>query len=810
MIFNRDSIIKKIRKWMKIAGAVGMAAVLVEGSSLDSDCESDRSFNELLTDSDYSHTEFPFCRIESKKLEANEYKVPRGNFIFYKNLSSSTKESPNTADILIETKNHLDIYHYSQIYTCFYAERNIDENIKKVPCLHISEFEWPKKSIFVPNITKWNKEVHEKRVEEAKRLKEEKEAKRQKKSTENTEEPDIKKAMEILVQIIDIKMSKLYIYEMGKAVSDLYTIKTVNESFIKRYYFFDWNDSLKKLVGTKDAFRDTFTYWLFSIFEAQYDCWVSLIEKYIPMIDEIIARNCFSEIDNSNYIDLVESSTVEKVKLITAQTEEIEKECAKYTEEEQSKSFEDRMDLLEHAKKQTAMHIDMLMLKDYLFDEDSYTELNENSARSRKRIKVGAKNPNENLLSQLENNMHRYKTIKENPSRSDIVSTIREGNAKVFLEVNRKNEELARAKSLVYLHRIGSLLKNIKQVIKKETLYMGITESTVEHIKTILAVINSLIDITQTNISPEEKKKIAEVLQDKVIKEILKIVSHCIEIETEEGPLIRAKKPEKELFREVMYVKEEIVSLLLSSLSFGEIDITKYSDLVLITRMLRKVLEKIVDIVLCKYTERINYNKYKDLEKMAEQEEKRLDAAKDDVRDAIKCLVEFSKKFWYTPEKFYLKYTNILSSIADGVNTSAYIMKNCDLSGIHRLLNYTYHAYKYINSLNMCTEVWDNFAVLYLKVSFNPNLNPMYSMFCSIIYLKEDKIPRTKQIEFTNETLEAFRKAKTLADIKRIPGTKKSIKEFKERDILEVYREIELELAQIEQEEETEQSAPGG
>lgn len=785
MAFYQDNLLKRVRKSMKIpVFIVSILAVLVENAAQASNPE---RFGDYIPDIlEYKYRELMNSSIESKELKTVKYIEDGGNFRFYKNLLLSDEESSATPDMIVERTYEKEIYHPNEILMCYYTEKKINDDIKKTPFPYIKELGWPKRSIFIPNIRETDKEDHMKRLEEARRLKEKTAGK----------ETDVEKAIRILVDLIDIRMSRKYINRMKVYASS--SIKITNKTYIITYYRYNWVKNLDEVLLSRDIFKYTFVYWAIGLFKSHYRHWEILIRKYAPLIEEILVRNHITEADKMKYICVVKNSSVKEINLIAAQIEEMEKECAEYAEESKKEPSEYAHNLLKKAKKQNAMHIQQLQLKEHLPNKKDSGVPSISLSSSIEEIKIVGSSPDNSLLSQLLCTKDRYCAIKEDTCVSDIIGIIQEENAHIIGMLEIEKKELLRAHFLLYLHRTGDLLKDIKKIVKKEVSYMGMQEYTADLKRISCFLINNFVDI-RIDIRPEEKQKVANELHKKVVSQIEKIIKYTIKYAEDAEGLYKSTQYRynetrngKEIFRIFMDEKKELVSILLSPLFFDEIDIAEYKDLAIILEIFRKVVEKMVDIMLYKHLERVNYNKYGCLEHMANKKEMLLKIDKDSTHISIKYLLDFLGRFGYNMNPKYNQNEMLFPTIENS-SLPTYNLKRWDVSNICRFLTLSYRVYKYIDCMNTIDEVWQNPAVLYLRNLFEHNPSTiMDEIPCYIIFKKQDGSTYVKSIEFTDENLEAFRKAKRILHIIQIPGEEEEIKEFSKRKEFEENRKKEI------------------
>lgn len=740
---------------VRIALVISMLVAMIEASIQSENTES-KNKNKAC-DAWYMYEDLLNCTIESSKLKARTYKNSKRMFRFIKNLSLNSEEPSTTADLIVEQdSDQTNIYLANKILVFFYKETENESAARKEFCSCLDNTHTPKKSILIPLHTIKGKDEHDKRVEEARRIK---------------KDPlqissQIKKALQFLVRVLNIQVCKLYIDEITSASS----IRIGNLAFLNGERNMDvlrWlrNNAASFLNDAEDFYK--LYLWILDQHK-RYEKHSAFFTKaiYFALVNEIFrkSKHKMPKRHHLATIDELEKEFIEDREQIIKQIKDIGRICAKYRKREKSKSVKTAKSLLEIAKEHAIMHINILtnqtinpciekgVLNGYIFN---LNKVNEQSALW-----------NENLIQILLDSLYKYVKFKGNIKKA--IKVVQIENKKISFEVKRKKRK-EEFYFYFYINKLIRAFDGIDKQVRKALWIQDVRQkgqykdnNKLERVinRENIEVCGNLIEILvhiNSSLTFIEKKEVGDRIKEKIYPLLNKIQEYY----TKHMSL-------EEIWQVLSETRKKICSLLYSAISDRQLVNTDHEDLVVIKKALKVIIEKVVNSMFCKHEEWIDYSTTYVFKEMVKKEERYI-RTHPGISQILNYLGSFLDRFMYKGYERNLVYK--ITKDIDPKDIFKHMLDKKILYDIFAILERVFQIYTYINNLNTYDEIWNNPAVLYTKKY--PVYNKKYlAMFDANIVYKSEKDKRIykKAIKFTDRNLELFRTANTSADIEKIEG----------------------------------------
>lgn len=703
--------------------------------------------NSEVYDLNHNYKDISNCTIESRKLKSDIYRKDGESFRFIKNLS------PNTPDLIVERGlKNTGIYDINCVFTCFYMKERSKGARQKKSITRQNKLHRPKKSILVAFPALCDKAVLNKRIKEARRIKKKPKGKK-----------EIEESIEFLCHVMNRNICKIYIEMLKLSTS----VRIGNFFFAEKWMDFEWFEKYAKLLPLENVLG----YNLYCKIKDQQTSLNILnlfpIARFTnPIPSEILKRNTIPKLKRNISIETWKEELFNDNKQIIRQIESIEEICALYAK---NKLFVETEELLEIAKYQTVMYLNILSSGGIPAFYDSNRVFSGYYIDSIQKIKEKTPVWNRNLVEILMQGLIKYSEFEGDAQQ--LVDIVRGENKKIICAIKREERE-DHFTEYFYIRKINKAFKNIKKIVKKR-LYkqyyndyanyvkLDKNKSTKEIDSENRIICNLLFNILfsiNIHLSPVNRKEVTKRTKEKIYSEIATISAIYIKHESREKQNRLVKKKKKEIAR-----------LLLKALVDKQLVKTKCKDLSSVLKGLRKLVEEILGCMFDNHSNWTNYTKTGALEKTVLIEEEYIRNYKR-IPEIIKSLVKFENRFKYDRliyTNYLIENTQVFKSSENIVEWFLNIENEYD---ILQILKTTCETYSYINNLATYNEIWENPAVLFLKgYTIYQSEKPIHAYNAYIIYmLEKNKRLYRKSIEFTTRNLEAFRNAKTSADIEAI------------------------------------------
>lgn len=664
--------------------------------------------------------------------------------------------------MVLERSEDTHPYHPETIITCFYRETQKNGATRREFVYPLKKQQKSAKRIVIPLVSEKTRDMHERRMQEAEEIKK-----------DPSRRANIKKSLETLVRIVDICECNEYRSEMERCSSSLKDIRSANCNLYQNSMSHSWIGGLRDVLRNSNVFDSKFMHLGHALWNSDY--MDDLLLEYRKILDELLERNNMSStgIDASNWKSNLEKAIEEENKVLLNQIKDFEKDCAESTES----LSEDSVSLVKQAKDLTMMYINMLTKEGIPLCKQQDEVLSKYMSEDSNKIEDKADPWNRSLVSLLVGSWGRYSNIEEGPQKriGEIVAVIREENTRIKQGIKTKKEC---APVFINMPEIVDALKRMIRLLEEEIYYQNDTEQNEYYeaeeeipkeglddlnIRICDDIIFILADIDIAIAMPEEEPGTAENRLRAMEEKIYSLVGKIVEFYTGFTSIEALAKSAEEN-------KKEIVDSFLS-IAFGNCLLAESAceEVAVLKEVARGMLSRFADVLHHRYAVLINYNKYGSISAQAEEEKASI--SKCDMEEALQCLLNFAYNFWYSPEH-YSELTQCMKKAIVHKNSLEYITEEHP-SLIKEILVLSYQAYKYIDDLVLCDEIWKNTAVLYVGKFFkyiqhkSKEVIPGY-----VVFQKEQEHTHIKEIEFSDENLEAFRNAKDTADIEKLKGAR--------------------------------------
>lgn len=779
MALYASNLAQKVKKWRNILVVVRVLIPLVRAASesIRANC----SLSQGPSNSFYRYEEIKNSIIESGELDFNHYQEACMPFRFIKEICLPNEEVCKKQSIIVERIQDVDICHQKEAITCFYREADKNSTVKEKKDYISTEWPSSNKSIFISQITANNEALHNRMVEEARMLRE-----------HENERVAMIMSIDFLFKLANRYIYIEYIKEIRKCKSNSINIRNNNRSFKL------WLDTKKDLLRDMEnkLFRSNpdssmFAHLINKLLERKNRVWLYLIEEFEPKYTAILEIYNVPKRDRLKKVEKLRKEFIQNMLQITSIIKDIEKQCTDYSEKSTDKngSLAESKDLLKEAER--------------LIEECVYILSTEKKKRKRptdiwnvsmptkcvfnmKKVQKKTAFWNRDLVFQLLSTLKKYENADRNIQTKEAIEMIREENRAIVCEI-KKTEQGKCIEAGIYASRIGAALKQIVKVVggeldmqqemeddkyKKDAKISLIKATNNENLK-IVTLLLDIFEKINIDVGTTQKKKAFKSVKSKIYPLIYVISKHLrSNICFKTLNIIKAQK------------KKRICDLMLQPIYNSQLFKAKTESVHLesMKKMLICIVKDILDVMFYKHREIVDYRKSDAFKKMLEEEEKYITCY--GTFESVKYLLWFANNFWHVPELYSHIFKEISSAIASP-NPSYYIKENWDIKIIEQIINCNLQAYKYINYLSKCDEVWKNSAILYLK-SYTESESSKKRMKVAQSYitykLEKNSEIYVKMIDFTSANLKAFKDAKTTADLEAIAEKKEDIKSLGETD----------------------------
>lgn len=696
-----------------------------------------RDFSNILSTDmqNYIHADIPFFTIKSTNLEVEEFALPGKCFVLIKDLSSTNYNSPNTSDIIATDIHRQNVENMQKSYllSCFYTEVENNGIVTKKCVVGNGRLVQSSKSIFIIPRSLICRHIFLNRASQAEKYK-----------NSPSNYPDITSALQIIRNSIHEGVYRTFI------------------DYLENYMN---QDTREKMYKCFDLLKDTKQDYIKSLGPA-----IQNILKLFELERYYYEKGNISQMisDSTNKIVIV-WNTIKSQKnpsIITDKNiEEMKEEFAfnikiismDMENRKRSYIFKDIKDI----KKDFADDL-IVFVKNLTFKE-SRIEQNKNQCILEQEAIEWNKTLQKILLDRL-NALN-----KLSGSRDEVIEKLEKENEKFIKEVMQEWDE-------IYISSMDfNILRRIFMGPAKK--FSDISTESMQSTRSHEGVFN---------IKEEEKK--LELLNTKIVKILDDLVK--------ENCTIRVKQP-KSVQAILSNIREKINQSEISNINIEVINIMKKkianlifmrvngnsSDIGDMKFEIRYFIETIIDLTIHNEIKRAQY-RYIDCFR-EENERNRGAIESGDLNSTLRFIIKQFDKYncdfyrWKlflqsqpqsnaSSEIFIYKVFNDLHTIT---SLNEWLMPNIYqffMGHLFIIYGEIYYMNQYIDNLKRYDEIWKNPVFLIIE---NPDTNmpQCASPRAYITYLVDKNgAEYSKEISFTNENLEAFRSAKTMADIEAI------------------------------------------
>lgn len=727
-------------------------------------------------DMPYSYINISNCTIESKSLKISDYSRIGKRFRFIIDLSPRQSGLSTTQCVIVEEETDktkgIEVYRKNRvckIYRCFYEEIEKDGVIVKKAIPPQEQPKEGKKRILIPLNTIKKKEVHDRRIEEAVKIK-----------NSPLERKWVEESMLFLYRATNLGICQSY-FNLRK---EPYTIKAQNSLFIKNFnrgilsrkcMHSCWHD---RLFGYNLAYRLVTN-------QSNINIVFLNISAYIdgPEVSEILEKVTVPEKYQAKSISIaqIEKEFEESKEKIIKQIKNMEEKYVIYSKNISSEWHVTKNSLIKEANEEAIMYINILTngainpkmhgkvfsgYEFYIKDVEEQTDV-----------------WNRKLVDLLINSLIECSRFRG--GREKAIKMLRKRNEKIMHEINspKRKEHLFLC---FYANRFRKAFKDLEELSNYEIGAQFKDDQTIynyqnkpkevingENIRILNIWADVLVDI---NLFPtlEEKKQISNSIKNKATPLLNSIPKYYLwhENPTELAIVIKEKK-------------KMIEELLLSLLVDAQLVNTACKELATLKEAVKTRIKKNVEIMFTKHTEWIDYAESGTLLKVIQEE--RMYISTTNALQILTFLIDFADNFWYSFSGLDTEsLVKTMKLVAAADNPTEWFLDEDNLLDIFEILERTYSAYMCIDNMSSYDEIWTNPAVLYLRnyAAYTPeeSISSAY-----IIYRSEkDRKVYKREIEFTDATLNAFGRARTSDEIEAIEK-KKNVSKYNNKLLRDIF-----------------------
>lgn len=747
-----------IERGVKMAAVLAIVLLFVEKSNQVNEIYYEN--NKEAYDSLYRYKDILNSTINPEVFRASKYERPGVGFRFIKDLSSNIEDSPNTTDIIVEEEAvNTRIYSTDNILVCFYKEVKNKGFIEKEFVSRPDNSFRPCKSILIPMNTMYAKEIHNRRIEESKKIRD---------SSNNLN--SIKNPLQFLTRVLNVHMCRSYI-KWAEGYAKVRSKKTVfveKEDILNNFNILLWLERHGEELLDDATYIYNFYYEIGNQYE-RCERYINFFTEELdfPLVTKILdkAKVPILRKYQSKNIERLEREFIRENNLIISKIDGIRKKCAKYIKHSISKSPAKKKILLEEAKEKVKKCIGILADGEILERPDN--NVGSSYYFHLRSVKKRAARWNIDLLDTLLDCLYKYESF-EGDSK-ELVKLIKDENKKIIYEA-RKNERKSHFLLSFYANGISSAFKEINKKIVERLAeqynsnlvkYIGTHKPRSQVSEEIKEICSSMVDILvgiNLSISCLKKKDVS-----KHIKNQINTLVDSIEMEYENNTSIKEKSIALGEY------KQKMEDLMFSAIIDKQLLSSTYEDIVVVRKAFRVIIDNVANSVFCKHDEIVDHINSSNIKLLVAEEEKYI-TEHPNIFKMINSLIEFANKYMYDSYERYL-FKEMKVNI-DDKDVAKKLLDKRNAYSIFQILENISQVYRYISNLTTYDEIWNNSAILYMKNYSQSRGTKRARISDAYILYKSERDAKiyTKVIDFTDSTIKDFRKAKTSDDIEKIEG----------------------------------------